>query len=126
MHPSHAASDSQKLQYDSVAIGAIPSRAASFAGKPSTKLEAKVLVHHKNKEIELLFVALNKLALEGITDNATRFHQPTKYLEVIYQGESIRLFYSGKSALEKFKDYEYRWRLLHGQIYAFLNSDIEQ
>lgn len=124
LQPSYAESVDTKLKYDEVSIGYIPSRGSSFKGEPHIILEARALAHHKNKEIENFFIALNNLASEGITDNATRFHEPTKYIEIIYQGKVIRLFFSGDSNLDKFRRYETQWKLLHSEIYKYLNAEI--
>ena len=122
--PSYAGAVDTKLKYDEVSIGYIPSRAASYKGKPHTVLEGKSLTHHKNMEIEEFFIALSNLASEGITDNATQFHEPTIYIEAIYQGKRVTLFFSGDSQLEKYSHYEQRWKLLHKAIHEYLNKEI--
>jgi len=124
LQPSYADSSDSKLNYDKVSIGYIPSRVASFKGEPHVILEAKSLVHHKSREIEKFFIALNTVASEGITDNATQFHKPTTYIEAIYQGKRVRLFFSGDSRLDKFSRYEKQWRMHHSKIYTYLNSEI--
>ncbi len=124
LQPSYADTVDTKLKYDEVSIGYIPSRGASYKGKPHTVLEAKSLTHHKNVEIEEFFIALNNLASKGITDNATQFHEPTIYIEAIYQGKRVRLFFSGDSQLDKFSHYEQRWKSLHKMIYEYLNKEI--
>ena len=124
LQSSYAYSVDTKLEYDKVSIGYIPSRTASYKGEPNTTLESRTSTHHKNKEIERFFIALNNLATEGISDNATRFHQPTKYIEVIYQGNRVSLFFSGDSKLDKFSHYEKQWKLLHGEIYEYLINKI--
>jgi len=121
---AQAGTGSAGLKYDSVSIGYIPSRGASFKGEPHVILEGRSLAHHKNPQIREFFVALKKLAAEGRTDNATQFHEPTQYLDVVYQGERVRLFYSGATHLEKFARYEGRWKSLHREIYRFLNRRI--
>lgn len=113
-----------ELEYDEVRIGYIPSRVASFKGEPHKIFEAKSLIHHKKTEMEEFFVSLRNLASKGITDNATKFHEPTIYIEVIYQRDSIRLFYSGDSQLEKYRDYEQSWKSLHKAIYEFLSKEL--
>ena len=124
LQPSYADVVDTELEYDEIRIGYIPSRAASFKGEPHTVFEAKSLIHHKNTEIGQFLIALSNLASKGITDNATKFHEPTIYIEVIYQGESVRLFFSGDSQLEKYHHYEQSWKSLHKVIYDFLNKDI--
>ena len=122
--PSYTGAVDAKLEYDEVRIGYIPSRAASYQGKPHVALEAKSLIHQKNMEIEKFFIALSSLASKGITDNATRFHEPTIYIEAIYQGERVRLFFSGDSQLDKFSHYERRWKSLHEKLYEYLNKEV--
>jgi len=122
--PSYADSSDVKLEYDQVSIGYIPSKYASMKGDPYTTLVAKALTHHKNKEIEKFFIQLNKLASEGITDNATRFHKRTKYIEAVFQGKRVRLFFAGDSNLDKFRHYEERWKVLHKKIYEYLIKEI--
>ena len=124
LQPSYVGADDTELKYDEVRIGYIPSRVASYKGEPQTVLEAKTLTHHKNTEIEEFFVALSNLASDGITDNATQFHKPTIYIEAMFQGKSVSLFYSGDSQIEKYSDYEQRWKLLHKAIYEYLNREI--
>ena len=124
LQSSYADSTDTELKYDKVSIGYIPSRNASFKGEPHAALEAKALIHHKNKEIEHFFIALNNLASEGITDNATQFHQPTKYIEAVFQGKSVRLSFVGDSNLNKFSHYEKQWKLLHNELYEYLTKDI--
>ena len=113
-----------ELEYDEVRIGYIPSRTASYKGEPHKVFEAKSLIHHKNTEIEEFFIASSNLASKGVTDNATKFHEPTIYIEVIFQGESVRLFYSGNSQLEKYRDYEQSWKSLHKATYEFLSKEL--
>ncbi len=122
--PAYAGTVDTELEYDEVRIGYIPSRTASYKGKPHTVLEAKSLAHHKNAEIEEFFIVLSNLASKGTTDNATQFHEPTIYIEVIFQGESVRLFFSGDSHLEKYSRYEKSWKSLHKSIYEFLSKEI--
>jgi len=116
---------SPELSNDTVSIGFVPARYDVFIkGEPYIVLEAKVLATHKNKEIENFFIALNKLASEGRTDNATQFHQQTVYIEAIYQGKRVRLFFSGDSHLDKYNHYEKQWKLLHGEIFKYLNGRV--
>lgn len=124
LQSSYADSVDTKLEYDKVSIGYIPSRTASYKGEPHTTLESRTSAHYKNKEIERFFIELNKLATEGISDNATQFHQPTKYIEAIYQGKRVSLYFSGDSKLDKFGRYEKQWKLLHGEVYKYLNNKI--
>jgi hypothetical protein len=124
LHPAYAGAVDTELEYDEIRIGSIPSRSASYKGKPHTVLEAKSLAHHENTEIEEFFIAISDLASKGITDNATRFHEPTIYIEVVFQGESVRLFFSGDSHLEKYSLYEQSWKSLHKSIYEYLNKEI--
>lgn len=124
VQPSYAGTVKEKLKYDEISIGYIPSRGASYKGKPHKTFTAKSLVHHKNKEIKDFFITLSDLASEGITDNATRFHEPTLYIEVIFQGKSVRLFYSGDSKLAKYRHYEQRWKLLHKRLHEYLDREI--
>jgi hypothetical protein len=121
---SQAYSGNPKLEYDSVSIGHIPSKVAHHQGVPHVVLEAKALAHHKNNDIEKFFIALNDLASEGRTDNATQFHVPTIYIEAIYQEKRVRLFFSGDSNLDKFKRYEKQWKLLHSEIFKYLNTEV--
>ena len=122
--PSYADVVDTELEYDEVRIGYIPSRTASFKGEPHKVFEAKSLIHHKNTELEEFFISLSNLASKGVTDNATKFHEPTIYIEVIHQGESVRLFYSGDSQLEKFRHYEQSWKSLHKAIYELLSKEL--
>lgn len=127
LQPSYAESKDIKLdnyKYDEVSIGYIPARYASSQGEPQATLVARVLTHHRNKEIEKFFTQLNKLASAGTTDNATHFHQPTKYIEAIFQGERVRLFLVSGSNLEKFKHYEKSWKVLHSKMYEYLIQEI--
>ncbi len=124
LQPSYVGADDAELKYDEVRIGYIPSRVASYKGEPQTVLEAKTLTHHKNTEIEEFFILQSNLASKGVTDNATKFHEPTIYIEAIFQGKRVSLFYSGDSQLEKYSDYEQRWKLLHKAIYEYLNREI--
>ena len=124
LQPSYADVVDTELEYDEVRIGYIPSRTASYKGEPHKVFEAKSLIHHKNTEIEEFFISLSDLASEGITDNATKFHEPTMYIEVIYQGEAVRLFYSGDSELEKYRHYEQSWKSLHKATYEFLSKEL--
>lgn len=110
--------------YDSVSIGYIPSRHASFTGTPHTLLEAKSLSHHKNEAIHRFHDQLAKLASQGIKGNATQMHEPTRYIETVYQGQRIRLFYSGDTGLARFQEYEQQWKVLWLAIYQFLSRDI--
>ena len=89
-------------EYDSVSIGYIPSKGAHHEGALHVGLEAKTLAHHKSIEIEKFFTALSQLASEGRTDNATEFHGPTIYIDAVFQGKRVRLFFSGDSKLDKF------------------------
>ena len=116
--PAYAVSEGIIPEYDKVVIGYIPAKYASDA--PYVTLEAKVLKHHKNRDIERFFVQLNKLASEGISDNATRLHKATKYIEVTFQGKSVRLFFSGDTGLDQFKQYEEKWQMLHDEIYNYI------
>jgi len=118
--PAYAGSEGVLPKYDKVVIGYVPAKSASIHGAPYVTLEAKVLKHHKSRDIERFFVRLNKLASEGITDNATRLHKATKYIEATFQGESIRLFFSGDTGLNKFKQYEEKWQILYNEIYDYL------
>lgn len=111
-------------EYDSVSIGYIPSKGAHHKGVPHVSLEAKTLAHHKSIEIEKFFTALSQLASEGRTDNASEFHEPTIYIDAVFQGKRVRLFFSGDSKLDKFNRYEKQWKLLHGEIFQFLNPKI--
>lgn len=122
--PMYAGALDTELEYDEVRIGYIPSRTASYKGKPHTVLEAKSLTHHKYAEIEEFFVTLSNLASKGITDNATKFHEPTIYIEVIFQGVGVRLFFSGDSHIEKYSHYEQSWKSLHESIYEYLSKEI--
>jgi len=124
LQPSYAGTVDTELKYDKVSIGYIPSRGASYKGKPHTILEAKPLIHHKNSDIEEFFIVLSNLASKRITDNATQFHKPTIYIEAIYQGKRVRLFFSGDSQLDKFNHYEQRWKSLHKMVYEYLNKEI--
>jgi len=124
LSPSYADSKDTKLEYDKVSTGYIPARYASRKGEPHATLGAKALTHHKNNEIERFFIQFNKLASEGITDNATQFHLPTTYIEAIFQGERIRLFFGGDSNLDKFRHYEKRWKVLHKEVYEYLIKEI--
>ena len=124
LQPTYAGAVDTKLKYDEVRIGYIPSRSASYKGEPHTVLAAKSLTHHKNIEIEEFLIALSSLASRGITDNATQFHEPTIYIEAIFQGERVRLFFSGDSQLEKYSHYEQRWKSLHKAIYEYLSKEI--
>jgi len=124
LQSSYADSIDIKLKYDKVSIGYIPSRGAIIKGEPHVIIEAKTLTQHKNKKIDNFFIALNNVASEGITDNATRFHQPTNYIEAIFQGKRVRLFFVGDSNLDKFSHYEKQWKLLHNEIYEYLNKEI--
>ena len=121
---SYADSADIEPKYDQVSIGYIPARGAITKGEPYVTIEANTLAHHNNREIEKFFSSLNKLASEGITDNATQFHQPTKYIEAVFKGERVRLFFSGDSNLDKFSHYEKRWKLLHEEIYEYLSIEI--
>lgn len=121
---SQADSGKPGPQYDSVSIGFIPSRAAHHKGEPHVVLEAKTLALHKNAEIEKFFTAMNELASEGRTDNATQFHQPTLYIEAICQGKRVRLFFSGDSHRDKFRHYEEQWKTLHGEVFKYLNKRV--
>jgi len=113
-----------KIKDDKITIGYIPAKYAFHKGEPTIVLEAKTLAHHHNKDIGGFFEALSKLASEGVTDNATEFHQPTVYLNAVYQGKSITLYNSGESKLEKFKHYEQEWTRLHRSIYSYLIKKI--
>jgi len=124
LQPAYADTNDTKLKYDKVSIGYIPSRSASHKGKPHIVSEAASLTHHKNAEIEEFFIAINNLASNGITDNSTQSHKPTIYIEAIYQGERVRLFFSGDSHLDKFSHYEQHWKSLHKMIYEYLNKEI--
>jgi hypothetical protein len=124
LQPSYADVVDTELEYDEIRIGYIPSRVASFKGEPHKIFEAKSLIHHEKTEIAEFFVSLSNLASKGITDNATKFHEPTIYIEVIYQRESVRLFYSGDSQLEKYRDYEQSWKSLQKAIYGFLSKEL--
>jgi len=117
--------DAKSVLYDTVRIGHIPSRGEIFKGAPYIALEANVLSQHKNADIHHFFTALKNIADEGVTDNATQFHQPVVFLEVVYQGERVRLSYSGASTLAKFKVYEDVWKLLHSEMYHYLTKDIK-
>lgn len=121
---SQADSGNPKQEYDSVSIGHIPSKGAHHKGVPHVVLEAKTLAHHKNNDIEKFFIELNDLASEGRTDNATQFHVPTMYIEAIYQGKRVRLFFSGDSKLSKFSLYEKQWKLLHSEMFKYLNTKV--
>lgn len=121
--PAHyliAGSSDVDLQYDKISIGFIPSRGESFSGQPYKTIEARSLTHHKNKKIASFYKSLSDIAAEGITDNATQFHQPTRYLEAVYQGQNIRLFYTGDTGQEKYKNYEDLWKLLHREMYDYI------
>lgn len=115
---------STEAPHDYVQIGFIPARAKAFQGEPYMKMEARVLALHKSDQIKTIFDDIKKVVDGGITDNATQFHQPTIYLDVHFQGESLRIFYSGESGQERFEAYETQWRALHARIYAFLNADL--
>ena len=111
-------------EYDSVSIGNKRLRSGCLAFAPHVSLEAKTPAHHKSIEIEKFFTALSQLASEGRTDNASEFHEPTIYIDAVFQGKRVRLFFSGDSKLDKFNRYEKQWKLLHGEIFQFLNPKI--
>lgn len=122
--PAYAGAVDTELKYDEVRIGYIPSRSASYKGKPHTVLEAKSLIHHENTQIEEFFIALGNVASKGITDNATRFHEPTVYIEAIFQGKSVRLFFSGESDVDRYRHYEQSWKSLHKSIFEYLSKEL--
>lgn len=121
---SQAAPTTPQPAFDSVSIGFIPSKGAHHKGALHVNLEAKTLAHHKSIEIEKFFTALSQLAAEGTTGNATEFHQPTMYIDAVFQGQRVRLFYAGDSKLAKFSRYEKQWKILHGEIFRYLNPHI--
>jgi len=122
--PVYAGKTSEKDKYDSVSIGYIPARGAYFKGEPMKSLVAKSSSRHINPEIENFFNSLNALATGGVKDNATRFHQPAIYLDVVYKGKRARLFYRGDSNLEKYSDYERQWKELHNRMFKYLTREM--
>ncbi|NOX76630.1 MAG: hypothetical protein GXP17_08495 [Gammaproteobacteria bacterium] len=120
----YAEADDVDLKYDKVSVGYIPTRGLAFNGEPYKIFEARTLAKHKNADIAHFFMVLDHLASEGVTDNATQLHEPAQYIEAIFQGKRVRLFYMGESNLEQFKHYERQWTLLHEKIYSYLNDGI--
>ncbi len=113
-----------KTENDYVKIGYIPARGAVFKGEPYTKMEAQVASHHKNKQIKIFFDALRQISDSGTIDNATQFHQATVYLEVQFQGQTLRISYVGASKLERYNEYESQWRDLHRRIFEFIIENL--
>lgn len=93
-------------------------------GEPHTTLAAKSLAHNKRKDLEQFLVKLKALAPDGRTGNATRMHEPVIYVDAVFQGERVRLFYSGESRVEKFSRYEARWLALYREMYQYLARNI--
>ncbi|MCB1044610.1 MAG: hypothetical protein KDC35_16835 [Acidobacteria bacterium] len=114
----------QEAQHDYVMIGYIPSRGAAFKGEPYKKLQAEVLAFHKRDEVKELFDALQEVAKSGVTDNATRFHEPVIYLEVMWQGDRVRLSYSGPSQVDRYRSYEQKWLILHQRFFEYLSAEL--
>ncbi len=107
---------------DSIAIGSIPARGAAMSGEPYITLEMSSLAHNNNSDIRQWYERIKALADSGITSNATRFHQPTTYLDAVWQGQQVRVFYVKSEGLEKYSAYEAEWKRLYGELLAELTQ----
>jgi hypothetical protein len=125
-HLSYAEKVSTASKHDYIKIGFIPTRGAAYKGTPYIDLRAEALAHHKNPDIEAFYKEIKALTSEGVVDNSSEFHQPTVYIEVNFQGDVLRLSYTGMSSKDKYSEYEKAWLELHGEVFLYLTKNISQ
>lgn len=118
--PIYSKADAGKeLQYDSVSIGYIPSKAGYHKGEPGVVHVAKTLRHHKNQEMATFYAGLSDLASQGIKHNGIEIHGATHYIDAEYQGQRLRLFFDGNSGLSSATWFPRLSCALKGKQYAY-------